>query len=169
MGLVWRQTDSEKRQLSWVLKAKWANRMVGADGEAVGWEWILETSSYRCKVKIYKGWASQTCDLYRTSSSESPHTWLKVLLSPSWKSSYFLNRVPCYHFTLDPADYVAGSEYPTVFFPLTLKKKTYKFRHLKYLYSLVTPRLSKLIKVILRNETTTLKGRRIVSKGMEGK
>lgn len=123
MGLVWRQTDSEKRQLSWVLKAKWANRMVGADGEAVGWEWILETSSYRCKVKIYKGWASQTCDLYRTSSSESPHTWLKVLLSPSWKSSYFLNRVPCYHFTLDPADYVAGSEYPTVFFPLTLKKK----------------------------------------------
>ena len=80
-----------------------------------------------------------------------------------------MNRVPCYHFTLDPADYVAGSEYPTVFFPLTLKKKTYKFRHLKYLYSLVTPRLSKSIKVILRNVATTLKGRRIVSKDTEGK
>lgn len=117
-----RQIEPEKRQLSWVLKAKWVNRMVGADGEGVGWEWILETPSYRCKVKIYKGWASRTCDLYRTSSSESPHTWLKVLLSPSWNFSYFLNRVPCYHFTLDPADYVVGSEYTAVFFPLTLKK-----------------------------------------------
>ena len=79
-----------------------------------------------------------------------------------------MNRVPCYHFTLDPTDYVVGSEYTTVFFPLTLKK-TYKFLHLRYLYSLITPRLSKLIKVILRNVATTLKGRRIVSKGMEGK
>ena len=68
-------------------------------------------------------------------------------------------------FALDPADYVAGFEYPTVCFPLTLKKNI-QIPTSEILIQLVTPRLSKLIKV--RNETTTLKGRRIVSKGMEG-
>lgn len=76
----------------------------------------------------------------------------------------FEQRVPCCHFTLDPADYVVGSEYTTVFLPLTPEI------HINsYLYSLVTPRLSKLIEVIFRNEATTIKGRRIMNKGMESK
>lgn len=40
---------------------------------------------------------------------------LKVLL-------LFEQRIPCCHFTLDPAGYVTGSEYTTVFLPLTPEK-----------------------------------------------
>ena len=49
---------------------------------------------------------------------------------------------------------MVGSEYAIVF--LLLAPEKHKFQCLKYLYSLVSPRLSRLIEVVPRNDTAAL-------------
>lgn len=116
--------------------------------------WKLPHTGVRVGNENTQGQASGKWDLH--SRSRPPRLGKCSVVAILKVFRLFEQRVPCCPWTADPADYVVGSEYAIVF--LLLAPEKHKFQCLKYLYSLVSPRLSRLIEVVPRNDTAALNG-----------